>query len=147
VYYGSLLAKAGVAPRVAMSLMRHTDLRLTMNVYTDPRIFDLAGAVAKLPAIASMKSLAAIATGTDDAQAFTGIDEESVTKSVTTSSARIGDCLAFIGKIPVTRDRALSLASGIDRQQKTPSGRDGANERAKGVEPSTLGLESPRSAN
>lgn len=29
--YGSMLAKAGVAPRVAMSLMRHTDLRLTMN--------------------------------------------------------------------------------------------------------------------
>ena len=30
--YGSMLATAGVAPRVAMSLMRHTDLRLTMNV-------------------------------------------------------------------------------------------------------------------
>jgi integrase len=43
--YGTLLAKSGVAPRAAMALMRHTDMRLTMNVYTDPRIFDLAGAV------------------------------------------------------------------------------------------------------
>jgi hypothetical protein len=25
--------------------MRHTDMRLTMNVYTDPKIFDMAGAV------------------------------------------------------------------------------------------------------
>lgn len=51
--YGTLLSKAGVAPRVAMELMRHTDLRLTMKVYTDPRVFDLAGAVEKLPALAT----------------------------------------------------------------------------------------------
>lgn len=35
-----------------MELMRHTDLRLTMRTYTDPRIFDLAGAVEKLPLVA-----------------------------------------------------------------------------------------------
>lgn len=48
--YGTLLSKAGVSPREAMSLMRHTDLRLTMNVYTDPKVFNLAAAVEKLPA-------------------------------------------------------------------------------------------------
>jgi hypothetical protein len=90
-----------------------------------------------------MKSLAAIATGTNDAKGSTVADE----KSVTTSSARIGSCSAFIGKTPGKRDRAVTLAVGSDGQQKTPSGRDGANKRAKGVEPSTLGLESPRSAN
>ena len=47
--YGTLLSKGGVSPRETMSLMRHTDLRLTMKVYTDPRIFDLSGAVEKLP--------------------------------------------------------------------------------------------------
>jgi integrase len=47
--YGSLLAKSGVASRVALALMRHTDMRLTMNIYTDRRIFDLASAVEKLP--------------------------------------------------------------------------------------------------
>jgi integrase len=36
--HGTLLSKAGVAPRLAMESMRHTDIRLTMNVYTDPRI-------------------------------------------------------------------------------------------------------------
>lgn len=47
--FGTLLSKCGVSPREAMSLMRHSDLRLTMKVYTDPRIFDLGGAVEKLP--------------------------------------------------------------------------------------------------
>jgi len=42
--YGTLLSKGGVSPREVMSLMRHTDLRLTMKVYTNPRIFDLSGA-------------------------------------------------------------------------------------------------------
>jgi hypothetical protein len=29
--------------------MRHSDMRLTMNVYTDPRLLDIAGAVDVLP--------------------------------------------------------------------------------------------------
>jgi len=66
--YGTLLSKGGVSPREVMSLMRHTDLRLTMKVYTDPRIFDLAGAVEKLPITlgTSDEAQAAQATGTDD---------------------------------------------------------------------------------
>src|SRR5206468_10096716 len=65
--YGTLLSKGGVSPREAMSLMRHTDLRLTMKVYTDPRIFDLSGAVEKLPMSfgAAPDSQAVKATGTD----------------------------------------------------------------------------------
>jgi hypothetical protein len=123
-----------------MSLMRHTDLRLTMNVYTDPRIFDLAGAVAKLPPIAPPETAVAVATGTDDADSLPPPDEKSGTKSVTTSSAPIGICLASIGKDAIIARRALTLVSGRDRQQKTPSGKDGANERVKGVEPSTFTL-------
>ena len=49
--YGTMLSKAGVSPREAMELMRHTDLRQTMKVYTDPRVFDLSKAVEKLPAV------------------------------------------------------------------------------------------------
>jgi hypothetical protein len=66
--YGTLLSKGGVSPREVMSLMRHTDLRLTMKVYTDPHIFDLAGAVEKLPITlgTANEAQAAQATGTDD---------------------------------------------------------------------------------
>ena len=58
-----------MTPREAMSLMRHTDMRLTMEVYTDPRIFDLAGAVEKLPITLNRadEAQAAQATGTDAA--------------------------------------------------------------------------------
>ena len=47
--YGTLLSHSGASPREAMELMRHTDLRLTMRFYTDPKIFNLAGRVENLP--------------------------------------------------------------------------------------------------
>ena len=57
-----------MTPRIAMSLMRHTDIRLTMKVYADPRIFDLNGAVEMLPKIgAQAEGQALKATGTDGA--------------------------------------------------------------------------------
>jgi hypothetical protein len=131
--YGSMLAKAGIAPRVAMSLMRHTDLRLTMNTYTDPRIFDLSGAVEKLPAIAVVKADATMkATGTDTAIGRTFC--------VTYPSAGLGCCSAVIGGNEGGDASNVSLATGGNWQQKTPSGRDGEKERVKGVEPSTFTL-------
>jgi integrase len=39
------LALTGVAPRVAMELMRHSQIGLTMKVYTDPRLLPLAAAI------------------------------------------------------------------------------------------------------
>ena len=47
--FNTWLAGAGVAPRIAQELMRHEDIDLTMNVYTDPALFDLQGAVEALP--------------------------------------------------------------------------------------------------
>ena len=42
------LSLAEVLPRVAMELMRHSDLRLTMRIYTDATSLSTAGAVNKL---------------------------------------------------------------------------------------------------
>ncbi len=133
--YGSMLAKVGVAPRVAMSLMRHTDMRLTMNVYTDPRIFDMAGAVEMLPAVGE-EPQRMIATGTDG----TDVHSARWRESVTSTSAPIGECLAPIGNQQRSDRLTLTLVHGSDRQQKTPSGRDGVLKRVKGVEPSTFTL-------
>ncbi len=44
-----MLSMAGVAPRVAQAAMRHSSIDLTMNVYTDPRLLDVQGAVESLP--------------------------------------------------------------------------------------------------
>ena len=49
--FNTWLANAGVPPRIAQELMRHEDIDLTMNVYTDPALFDLSAAVESLPAL------------------------------------------------------------------------------------------------
>ena len=47
--FATLLARNGVSPGVAQKLMRHSDIRLTMNTYTHLDLADTAGAVASLP--------------------------------------------------------------------------------------------------
>jgi integrase len=51
--FGTHLSKNGVAPRTAQAAMRHSSLDLTMNVYTDPELLDVAGAVNALPHLAA----------------------------------------------------------------------------------------------
>ena len=64
--FGSFLSAAGVAPRVAQSAMRHSRIDLTMNVYTDPQVLDIAGAVGRLPRLnRTDPNHSAAATGTD----------------------------------------------------------------------------------
>jgi hypothetical protein len=65
--FGTLLSTSGVAPRVAQAAMRHSDLRLTMNVYTDPKLLDIHGALNSLPSLDSAIELnQEKATGTND---------------------------------------------------------------------------------
>jgi integrase len=73
--FGSLLSKGGVTPRTAQAAMRHSKIDLTMNVYTDPALLDVRGALDTLPALplqgdqASRETVQA--TGTDDQRART----------------------------------------------------------------------------
>jgi integrase len=50
--FGTWLARSGVAPRTAQALMRHSDIKLTMSVYTDPKLLDTAAAVESIPSVA-----------------------------------------------------------------------------------------------
>lgn len=69
----TLMNKAGVAPRTAQAAMRHSDIKLTMNVYTDPKLLDVRGALDALPALPL--------DGTeDDAGQATGTDGRSVSE-------------------------------------------------------------------
>ena len=49
--FGALMSKGGVAPRTAKAAMRHSKIDLTMNVYTDPRLLDVRGALDALPGL------------------------------------------------------------------------------------------------
>ena len=72
--FGTLLSRGNVAPRTAQAAMRHSSIDLTMNVYTDPKLLDVAGALDALPKLPLADSLPADrprlwATGTEDANA------------------------------------------------------------------------------
>jgi integrase len=47
--FGTYLCRAGVPLRTAQAAMRHSDPKLTANVYTDPALLDIAGAINSLP--------------------------------------------------------------------------------------------------
>jgi hypothetical protein len=65
---GSLLAASGVHPKVAQSIMRHSDINLTMSRYTHVFRGQESEAVAKLPdlSLPSEVKQQALATGTED---------------------------------------------------------------------------------
>lgn len=65
---GSLLAASGVHPKVVQSIMRHSDINLTMSRYTHIFTGQESEAVAGLPdlSLPSKQGQKAIATGTDD---------------------------------------------------------------------------------
>ena len=73
--FGTILAQTGVHIRTAMELMRHTDIRLTTQNYTDPRLLDTAAAANGLPLLCDgSETKEGRATGTDgkpDAGDFT----------------------------------------------------------------------------
>lgn len=47
--YATNLSKSGVPPRIAMEMMRHSDIKLTMKTYTDASQLPLVEALNKLP--------------------------------------------------------------------------------------------------
>ena len=51
--FGTHLCAAGVPLRIAQAAMRHSKPELTANVYTDPKLLDVAGALNALPAFDS----------------------------------------------------------------------------------------------
>jgi len=68
--FGTLLSTGGVTPRTAQAAMRHSKIDLTMNIYTDPKLLDVHGALDALPSLdlnpsPSTERAAMRATGTD----------------------------------------------------------------------------------
>jgi integrase len=65
VTFGTHLCAAGVPLRTAQAAMRHSKPELTANIYTDPQLLDVAGAIEALPDLKSIPEHAATgATGT-----------------------------------------------------------------------------------
>ena len=60
--FATNLARAGVSPKAAQELMRHSDINLTMSTYTNLMLRDVASDLDKLPSLSEAIELRATAT-------------------------------------------------------------------------------------
>ena len=100
--FGTLLSKGGVTPRTAQAAMRHSNIDLTMNVYTDPKLLDVQGALDSLPSLdlnpsPSNDRATKRATGTDNQNAMPSLRHpvSLVAPPVAPNSGKPGQIVSF----------------------------------------------------
>ena len=124
---GSLLAASGAHPKVAQSIMRHSDINLTMSRYSHIFRGQESEAVEKLPdlSLPSTEAQKAIKSGTDDNPVFDSCLASSLYKQCVLN--RTG--LDYSGQIPPekqTEKTAISTtrtAFSAENQAKETNGR------------------------
>ena len=118
----TLLERSGASPKLAQDLARHSDIRLTMNVYTHTALYDRAGAVESLPPLLpagpDAELQACQATGTDG------------------NAAPRLEC-ALRKTVLEPAPSVITIATG-----KAPDGPEGGNRKA--LMPNTLGNDCER---
>jgi len=142
---GSLLAASGVHPKVAQSIMRHSDINLTMSRYSHVLRGQESQAIAGLPdlSLPSRQSQQAKATGTDGSGEWTPKWTPELTPTAFSGSNRpapIGTTregiTADAGDSKSISDRGL----GKDRPQLAAVGMGEEEMGRTGVEPATHGF-------
>ncbi len=138
--YCSHLAAAGVNPREAMGLMRHTDMRLTANVYTDEHLLPLRAAVEKLPAFGApdLSKTSQRATGTDGRDV-----RECADQFLTSQHVKTGGKPASRGTSERSAFRVASVDAGDDCHALASHDNNAKKQPAVGFEPTTSALRKP----
>ncbi len=123
--FGTLLAQSGVLPQEAQKLMRHSDVNLTMNIYTHLQYDDKAKAINKLPNIKITKKKQ-LKTGTADVP-------EKLTGNLTGNPIKTQQNTAKYSKVEVCKNSNTKVETLVNKRvTKT---------RPAGLEPATYGLE------
>ena len=138
--HASLLARLGVTPAVAQKSMRHSDIRLTMDVYTHVEVEEVAVAVSMLPSH--------IFASIDDARRdFPEKPESRVAPDVAPKTVHEGQIVtnpANLSDAPVEKnvDSTIDVSACPDKRKRplTTHVNDLFQEREKGFEPSTSSL-------
>lgn len=138
--FGTHLSKGGVAPRTAQAAMRHSDIRLTMGTYTDPKLLDVAGALNALPSLpldAQPQAQEQRATGTAGAEPYQETARRLVPRLVPTpliggASLSIADKMtgqeadgagaANVAKTAVNGQKSTPLTTGVNGVHSYPLG-------------------------
>ncbi len=160
---GSLLAASGAHPKVVQSLMRHSDINLTMSRYTHIFRGQESEAVEGLPDLSapSTKAQKAAATGTDDAGGIVGRPRSRaltphLTPQLTPTAYPACNRLSFDGTetgvlhgMPDVAEIGVFEPAGRENKGKGNTSRDvrilGPTKPTVGFEPTTPGLQNQSS--
>jgi hypothetical protein len=150
--FGTHLSKGGVPLRTAQAAMRHSKPDLTANVYTDPKLLDVAGALDALPALPldpNPLRNEAKATGTDGA-----VHADAIALLIASNSGQTragggtsGNRRKSNAKAAKDEYSAASDVSVNRNGSRSTGDHEPARERAMGLEPTTASLEGWHSAN
>jgi len=141
---GTHVSNGGVALRTAQAALRHSKPDLTANVYTDPHLLDVAGAVKVLPELpldAKPQAERAVATGTDgDGQNLLVLllvpDSGKSCTRLTTADKSCGECSPGGGAEGVS----VSGNSDVSKGRLATPGKACRGKRVIGLEPTTFTL-------
>jgi hypothetical protein len=120
--FGTLLSKGGVAPRTAQAAMRHSDIRLTMQTYTDPKLLDVRGALDSLPSL----PLGPAEACTEELKA-NGSEGENTTRRFTPAFTPTAGQAGQTGSIPVplaNEDQPCNLEAPIGAMSSVDKGKE-----------------------
>ncbi len=124
--YITRLQRAGVSPREAMELARHSDMRLTMKTYTDTAQLPLAATVAQLPSFGL--------TG-QQANGNTQIDTQNLVRGSQPESAAVAK-----NEVSKVENHLVNIEENRSQSQSGGVGRDVAEWRREGDSNPRYGL-------
>ena len=134
-----MLAASGVHPKIAQTLMRHSDIRLTLGTYTDPKLLDVAGALTALPTLTRSPAPQRMrATGTHG-KADPALGGQLGGKKRSAGHRGATSCTNTAHAAPDTQ-AALNAQRPIGARVSSEVHND-SQQRANGLEPSSFSLE------
>lgn len=144
--FGTLLSRGGVAPRTAQSAMRHSSIDLTMNVYTDPKLLDVHGALDSLPVL-PISSSPFKAPETERATGTNDLRQTQFAPAFAPTLGKPRQTPSHPGKYPALSDaleqhrrHAASVSGAKENGSPETTSREPRKERATGFEPATSSL-------
>ena len=156
---GTLLAAGGVHPKVAQSIMRHSDINMTLSRYTHTLTGQEAKAVEAMPDLSapSIRTQKAVATGTDGGGRDSGLNSsKKLTPKLTPflTPTPYSECNQLSADVRSTSAKSMQAGGckrlqgeklSIKRDGMTPDVTDKKRIRLKGFEPLTFGSVDRRS--
>jgi len=129
---GSLLCAAGVHPRVAQTIMRHSTIELTMRRYSHVLREQESDALALLPDLSAPPAEAARATGTDDAAVSSNCNSLTVTRPLrkTADFGRTYSASADLGALTRPGTPAAEKPQNVAETRDFPRKGDGSDRGA-----------------